>query len=70
MKIKYKKLIQIILYLIGTLLAENKFKIVDNVSTILDTSASSTTPANPSPAGNEATLNHYGAQAPQPLSSL
>jgi hypothetical protein len=69
MKIKYKKLLQIILYLIGTLLAENKFKIVDNVSTILEASAS-TTPANPSPAGNEATLNHYGAQAPQPLSSL
>jgi len=69
MKIKYKKLIQIILYLIGTLLAENKFKIVDNVSTILEATASNH-PANPSQPGNEGTLNNYGAQAPQPLSPL
>jgi len=69
MKINIKKIIQLILYIFASMLAENKMQIVDHVSTVLEATASNHH-ANPSLPGNEGTLNNYGAQAPQPLSSL
>ena len=69
MKINLKKILQLILYIFASMLAENKMQIVDHVSTVVGATASNHH-ANPSPAGNEATNNNYGAQAPQPLSPL